>query len=71
MKKIVNTLYYISGGLLFTLIFACIVGVVLKMLNLITFLGIIKLIIIFAIHLVFIQVPLLIIIRYLEKKHSL
>jgi len=71
MKKMVNVLYYISGGLLFTLLFACIIGAVLKMLNLISFLGIINLIIIFALHLAFIQVPLLLIIRYLEKKHSL
>jgi hypothetical protein len=70
MVRIINTLYYVSGALLFGLLFCCIIGLVLEMLNVITILGIINLIIIFALHLVFIQVPLLLIIRYLERKHG-
>jgi hypothetical protein len=70
MVRIINTLYYVSGALLFGLLFCCIISLVLEMLNVITILGIINLIIIFALHLVFIQVPLLLIIRYLERKHG-
>jgi hypothetical protein len=70
MVRIINTLYYVSGALLFGLLFSCIISLVLQMLNLITILFFIKIIFTFALHLVFIQVPLLLIIRYLERKHG-